>query len=78
MTLNEIAQIYTQLVDVDNGIPESEVHAKDEIGALRAKYHQMLMDKFREEGVEFSDRFEAMDKAFELVKNDSTNPLTHR
>jgi hypothetical protein len=71
MTLVEIARIYTDLVELDEKTPEGEFVAKDEIGALRTKYHQLLMDKFREEGVEFSDRFEAMSKAFELVKNNS-------
>ncbi len=71
MTLVEIAQIYTELVKVDNEIPESELVAKDEINALRTKYHQMLMDKLREEGIEFSDRFDAMNIAFDLVKHSS-------
>lgn len=68
MTLLEIAQIYTDLVKVDNQIPESEPLGKEEISVLRSKYHQILMDRFREEGIEFSDRFDAMHKAFELIK----------
>ncbi|MCG3205557.1 MAG: hypothetical protein KCHDKBKB_02279 [Elusimicrobia bacterium] len=71
MTLVEIARIYTDLVTAENGIPDSEHIAKDEINSLRTKYHQMLMDKMREEGIEFSDRFEAMHIAFDLVKKDS-------
>jgi hypothetical protein len=67
MTLFEIAKIYTDLVLTDNHIPEEEHVSKEEVGALRSKYHQILMDKFREEGVEFYDRFDAMHKAFELV-----------
>ena len=68
MTLFEIAKIYTDLVMVDNSIPEGEYIAKDEIGALRTKYHQLFMDKLEEEGIEFSDRFDAMNKVFELVE----------
>ena len=68
MTLFEVAQIYTDLVTVENQIPENEPTAKEEINVLRTKYHQMLMDKMRQEGIEFSDRFDAMNKAFELVK----------
>jgi hypothetical protein len=68
MTLIEIAKIYTDLVNLDDSIPSSEFIAKDEVGMMRSKYHQMLMDKLREEGIEFTDRFEAMNKAFELVK----------
>ncbi len=68
MTLLEIAQIYTDLVSLDNQIPEDEHVSKDEIGALRSKYHQLLMDRLREDGVQFYDRFDAMNIAFELIK----------
>lgn len=68
MTLVEIAYIYTDLVKAEREIPANEHKAKDEVNALRTKYHEMLMDKMREEGVEFSDRFDAMDKAFEIIK----------
>lgn len=71
MTLIEIARIYTDLVEVENNIPESEYTAKDEINLLRTKYHQMFMDKLQEEGIEYLDRFDAMNRAFELVKKDS-------
>ncbi len=72
MTLIEVARIYTDLVNAENQIPESESVAKDEVNALRTKYHQLLMDKMREEGIQFSDRFDAMNKAFELVKNEDS------
>ncbi len=72
MTLVEIARIYTDLVKVENDIPESEHIAKDEVNSLRSKYHQMLMDKLREDGIEFADRFDAMNIAFELVKKESS------
>ena len=71
MNLIEIAKIYTELVALDDSIPSAEHIAKDEIGALRTKYHQMFMDKLEEEGIEFSDRFEAMNRAFEIVKKES-------
>jgi len=69
MTLLEIARIYTDLVMADNHIPEEEHVSKEEVGLLRSKYHQILMDKLREDGIDFSDRFDAMHKAFELVKS---------
>jgi flavin-dependent dehydrogenase len=69
MTLLEIAQIYTDLVVTENQVPENEHIAKEEINLLRSKYHQFLMDKLREEGVEFSDRFEAMNIAFQIIKS---------
>jgi len=70
MTLIEIARIYTDLVKAENEIPDNEYAAKDEVNALRTKYHQMFMDKLVEEGIEFSDRFDAMNKAFELTAKD--------
>jgi hypothetical protein len=69
MTLFEIAQIYTDLVLIDDQISDSEPASKEEVGALRSKYHQMLMDKFTEDGIEFHDRFDAMKKAFEIIKS---------
>ncbi|MBS1259511.1 MAG: hypothetical protein MAG551_02583 [Candidatus Scalindua arabica] len=68
MSLQEIAQIYTDLVNAEKEIPEEEFHAKDQISALRTKYHNILMDIMREEGVEFYDRFDATRKAFELIQ----------
>ncbi len=63
----EAAQIYTDLVKAEREVPETEYHAKDQLNALRTKYHELLMTKMREEGVEFSDRFDASQKALELV-----------
>lgn len=68
MNLIEIAQIYTDLVKLEREIPAQEYQAKDRISALRTKYHEILMAKMREEHVEFTDRFDAMNKAFELVR----------
>lgn len=70
MNLVEIAQIYTDLVKLEREIPDREYQAKDRINALRTKYHEILMAKMREEHIEFSDRFDAMKKAFELVQKE--------
>ena len=75
MTVVEIAQIYTDLVNLDNQTPASEHIAKDEIYTLRSKYHQILMDKLRKEGIHFSDRFEAMQIAFDLVAKEATGAI---
>ena len=72
MSLIEIAKIYTDLVKAEREIPEEEHQAKDQINALRTKYHDMLMAKMREEGIEFSDRFDATSKAFQLVQHGTT------
>lgn len=70
MSLIEIAKIYTDLVKVEREIPEEEHHAKDQMNALRTKYHEMLMAKMREEGIEFSDRFDATNKAFQIAQGE--------
>ncbi len=67
MTLIEIAQIYTDLVKREKEIPEQEFRAKDQANALRTKYHELLMSKMKEEGISFSDRFDAANKAFQLI-----------
>ena len=71
MNLIEIAQIYTNLVKAEREIPEQEYRAKDQINALRTKYHQLLMEKMQQEGIPFSDRFDAANKAFELINQAS-------
>ncbi len=63
MTLLEIAKSYTDLVKLERGIP-----AKDQANALRTKHHELFMEKMRLEGIPFSDRFDAANKAFELIK----------
>ena len=70
MTLIEVAQIYTDLVKLEKKIPEQEYRAKDQANALRTKYHQLFMEKMRQEGIPFSDRFDAMNKAFEIVQKE--------
>lgn len=70
MNLIEIAKIYTDLVKAEMEIPEEEYRTKDQINALRTKYHQILMEKMKEEGIDFSDRFDAMNKAFELIHSE--------
>jgi hypothetical protein len=68
--LLEIAQIYTDLVNADNDIPDSEYRAKDLVGALRTKYHNILMEHMLEEGIDFVDRFDATRIAFDFVKKE--------
>ncbi len=73
MSLIEIAQIYTDLVKLDREISEQEHQAKDQVNAMRTKYHEILMAKMREEGIGFSDRFDAMNKAFELIQKEKSH-----
>ncbi|MBI3314245.1 MAG: hypothetical protein HYZ83_08430 [Candidatus Omnitrophica bacterium] len=72
MNLIEIAQIYTDLVKLEKEIPDQEFRAKDHVNALRTKYHELLMAKMREESIFFSDRFDAANKAFELVREENS------
>ena len=72
MTLLEVAKIYTDLVKLEKAISSEDFQAKDQANALRTKYHEILMDKMRQEGVEFSDRFDAMNKAFQLIAQQSS------
>ena len=67
MSLIEIAKIYTDLVKAEREIPEEEYHAKDQMNALRTKYHEALMAKMKEEGVHFSDRFDATNFARKIT-----------
>lgn len=69
MSLIEIAQIYTDLVKLEQEISEQDYQAKDQANALRTKYHELLMAKMREDGIDFSDRFDAMNKAFQIIQN---------
>lgn len=73
MNLIEIAQIYTALVKAEKEIPGNKTHAKDQANALRTKYHELLMAKMREEGIPFSDRFDAAHKAFELIHKEEAH-----
>ncbi|MFA7254930.1 MAG: hypothetical protein WC133_02365 [Candidatus Omnitrophota bacterium] len=72
MTTLEIARIYTDLVKAEREIPEAEHQAKEKINALRTKYHEILMAKMREERIDFSDRFDAAAKAFDLVREEDS------
>ncbi|OGW89299.1 MAG: hypothetical protein A3A73_03555 [Omnitrophica bacterium RIFCSPLOWO2_01_FULL_50_24] len=73
MSLVEIAKIYIDLITAEREIPEEEYHAKDRMNALRTKYHEALMEKMREEGIDFSDRFDATHKAFEIIKKETAH-----
>lgn len=71
MTLFEIAQIYTELVKLESQISAEEYQAKDQANALRTKYHELLMEKMRSEGIDFSDRFDAARRAFQIVQDEA-------
>lgn len=70
MTVIEIARIYTDLVRAEREIPEAEPLARERVNVLRTKYHEVLMAKMREARIDFSDRFDAAAKAFDLVREE--------
>jgi len=72
MTVLEIARVYTDLVKAEREIPETEHRAKEQVNALRTKYHELLMEKMRQERIDFSDRFDAAAKAFNLVREEES------
>jgi hypothetical protein len=75
MNLIEVAQTYTDLVKVERKLISGEARAKHSLSALRAKYHRLLMAKMREEGVTFSNRADAANKAFSILKRRSKEGL---
>ena len=67
MTPREIAQIYVDLVRLEESLTPDQWQAKEEIAILRSKYHDLLGQVLREAGIPCADRFEATRRAFELV-----------
>ena len=67
MTPREVAQIYVDLVRLEESLGSDQYQAREEVSLLRSKYHDLLTDIFRQAGIACVDRFEATRKAFELV-----------
>ena len=67
MTPREIAQIYVDLVRLEESLGPDQYQAREEVTLLRSKYHDLLTDIFHQSGILCADRFEATRKAFELV-----------
>ena len=67
MTPREAAQIYVDLVRLEESLSQDQWQARQEVGILRSKYHDFLTQALRESGVVCADRFEATRRAFELV-----------
>lgn len=67
MTLREAAQIYVDLVHLEESLTPDQYQARQEVSALRSKYHDLFSDILRASGICCADRFEATRRAFELV-----------
>lgn len=70
MTSVEIARLYREVVTLHDAIPDDEPTAKDLLASFRSDVHHLLMDTFREQGVEFQSRDEAARIAFRLAREE--------
>ena len=67
MSPREIAQVYVDLVRLEESLAPDQWQARQEVTLLRSKYHDLLSEIFRQAGIDCADRFEAARRAFELV-----------
>ena len=67
MTLKEAAQVCVDLIRLEESLAPDQHQARQEVSALRSKYHDLFTEALREAGIECADRFEATSRAFELV-----------
>jgi hypothetical protein len=67
MNLKEAAEIYVELIKLEEKADPSDQAIREELSVLRSKYHEIFMDLLRKANIEFSDRFEATDIAFKLA-----------
>ena len=67
MTLKEVAQVYVDLVRLEESLAPDQHQARQEVSALRSKYHDLLTQELRAYGIPCADRFEATARAFELI-----------
>lgn len=75
MTLREIAQVYVDLVRLEESIAPDQAQARQEVSVLRSKYHDLLGEALRACGIHCHDRFEATRRAFELVGEEASRHL---
>ena len=67
MTLKEAAHIYVDLIHLEESLAPDQHQARQEVSALRSKYHDLFTEALRAAGISCADRFEATSRAFELV-----------
>lgn len=67
MTLQEAAHIYVDLIQLEQSLTLDQEQARQEVSALRSKYHDQFTDLLRASGIHCTDRFEATRRAFEIV-----------
>ena len=67
MTLQEAAQVYVDLVRLEQSLTPDQYQAREEINILRSKYHDLFSEALRQSGIRCEDRFEATRRAFKIV-----------
>jgi hypothetical protein len=67
MTVKEAAQIYVDLVRLEESLAPDQRQAREEVTILRSKYHDLFAQALREAGIPCTDRFEAASRAFEIT-----------
>ena len=67
MTLKDLAQMYVDLIHLEESLAPDQHQARQEVSAVRSKYHDLFTQALRDAGVPCADRFEATSHAFELV-----------
>ena len=72
MTLKEAAQIYVDLIHLEESLAPDQHQARQEVSVLRSKYHDLFAEALRAAGIPCADRFEATSRAFELVSVSAT------
>lgn len=70
MTLKEAAQIYVDLVRLEESLAPDQHQARQEVSALRSKYHDLFAQALRTSGIPCADRFEAASRAFDLAASE--------
>ena len=69
MTLKETAQIYVDLVRLEESLGPDQHQAREEVSLLRSKYHDLFAQALREAGISCADRFDATHRAFKLASD---------
>ena len=70
MTLKEAAQVYVAIIRLEESLAPDQHQARQEVSALRSKYHDLFTEVLRAAGISCADRFEATTRAFELVSEE--------
>ena len=67
MTPQEAAQVYVDLVRLEQSLAPDQYQAREEVNILRSKYHDLFSEVLRRAGIRCEDRFEATRRAFEIL-----------